>query len=93
MGNMQKERNFVVPHDFSEAANNALMQAIEIAKPSSSKVHVLHVVSKENEVHEAKSKLNEILSSSSYRNLSLLFNEDHIPCLIINAKQVTSTYF
>ena len=45
------------------------MQAIEIAKPSSSKVHVLHVVSKENEVHEAKSKLNEILSSSSYRNL------------------------
>ena len=66
---MQKERNFVVPHDFSKAADNALMQAIEIAEPSSSKVHVLHVVSKENEVHEAKSKLNEILSSSSYRNL------------------------
>ena len=41
---MQKERNFVVPHDFSEAADNALMQAIEIAKPSSSKVHVLHVI-------------------------------------------------
>ena len=49
---MEKERNFVVPHDFSEAAHNALMQAIEIAKPSSSKVHVLHVVSKENEVEK-----------------------------------------
>ena len=69
MNNMQKERNFVVPHDFSEAANNALMQAIEIAKPSGNKVHILHVVSKENEVQEAKSKLNEILSSSSYQNL------------------------
>lgn len=66
---MQKERNFVVPHDFSEAADNALMQAIEIAKPSSSKVHVLHVITKENEVHEARSRLNEVLSSSSYRNL------------------------
>ena len=57
MSNMQKERNFVVPHDFSEAADNALMQAIEIAKPTSSKVYVLHVVNKENEVNDSQEKL------------------------------------
>lgn len=33
------------------------------------------------------------LASNDKFSQSLLFNEDHIPCLIINAKQVTSTYF
>ena len=32
-------------------------------------MHVLHVVSKENEVEKANKKLDEILSSSAYRNL------------------------
>ena len=40
---MEKERNYVVPHDFSEAADNALKQAVEIAKPTSSKVYILHI--------------------------------------------------
>ncbi len=66
---MDNEKRFVVPHDFTEAAQNALLQAIEIAKPASSKVYVLHVVNKENEVENANAKLEDVISSSNYRNL------------------------
>ena len=43
---MEKDRNFVVPHDFSEAADNALMQAIEIAKPSSKFIYYMWLIKK-----------------------------------------------
>ena len=66
---MEKERNYVVPHDFSEAADNALKQAVEIAKPTSSKVYILHIVNKESEVNTAQEKLDQIIDNSSYRNL------------------------
>ena len=69
MSNMEKERNYVVPHDFSEAADNALKQAVEIAKPTSSKVYILHIVNKESEVNIAQEKLDQIIDKSSYRNL------------------------
>ena len=63
MSNMEKERNYVVPHDFSEAADNALKQAVEIAKPTSSKVYILHIVNKESEVNIAQEKLDQIITS------------------------------
>ena len=69
MSIMEKERNYVVPHDFSEAADNALKQAVEIAKPTSSKIYILHIVNKESEVNTAEEKLDQILNKSSYRNL------------------------
>ena len=45
---MNKERIFIVPHDFTETADNALKQAIELSKLINSSIIVLHIIQKEN---------------------------------------------
>ena len=53
---------FIVPHDFTPVANIALEHAIATARPLSAIVHLLHVVSKENQIKEAINKLDVIVN-------------------------------
>ena len=52
---------FIVPHDFTKVADIALEHAIATAKPLDAEVQLLHVVSKQNQVHEANIKLEAIV--------------------------------
>ena len=55
------KKTFIVPHDFTKVADIALEHAIATAKQLNAEVHLIHVVSKENQIHEANVKLNEIV--------------------------------
>lgn len=55
-------KNFIVPHDFSDVADNALAHAITTAKFLNAKVIILHVVNKEKEIDTAEQKLQKIVS-------------------------------
>ena len=43
-------KNFIVPHDFTQVAENALDHAIATARPLNAQIYVLHVVSKEKQI-------------------------------------------
>ena len=66
-------KTFIVPHDFSEIANNALNHAITTAKFLDAKIILLHVVSKEKEIQKAEETLNKI--ASKYEGLQI---ETHV---------------
>lgn len=54
---------FIVPHDFTAIADNALDHAIETAKTvNQAKIYLLHVVAKEKSIEVAQSKLQEIIT-------------------------------
>lgn len=55
-----KSKTFIVPHDFTEVSNIALEHAIATARPLNAEIHLLHIVSKEKELDEAREKLNVI---------------------------------
>ncbi|MBU2018931.1 MAG: universal stress protein [Bacteroidetes bacterium] len=55
-------KTFIVAHDFSTIADNALSHAMTTAKFLNAKVLVLHVVSKQKEIAEAESHLKKIIS-------------------------------
>lgn len=50
-------KTFIVPHDFSATADNALEHAILTAKPLKAQIYVLHVVPNEKSIKEAEHKL------------------------------------
>jgi nucleotide-binding universal stress UspA family protein len=54
------EKKYLVPHDFSNVADNALAHAVKVAETSHSTVILLHVVSKPTAVDEAREKLNKL---------------------------------
>jgi nucleotide-binding universal stress UspA family protein len=54
-------KNFIVPHDFTQVAENALDHAIATAKPLNATIYVLHVVSKEKMIAKAEQQLEETL--------------------------------
>ncbi len=56
-----KNKVFIVPHDFTSVADNALEHALSTAKTVSAKIFILHVVSKEKEIAEAKGKLDHLI--------------------------------
>ncbi|MEY4603588.1 MAG: hypothetical protein RIT43_880 [Bacteroidota bacterium] len=66
------KKNFIVPHDFTEVADNALAHAIATAKPLEAQIFVLHVVSKEKNIREAEEKLKEIISANSSSGVELI---------------------
>jgi len=55
-------KNFIVPHDFTQVADNALDHAIATAKPLNAEIYVLHVVSKEKQIDKAEKQLAEVLN-------------------------------
>ena len=51
------KKKLIVPYDFTEVADNAIHHALVTAKVVNAEVHVLHVVSKNDEIKDARGKL------------------------------------
>lgn len=66
------DKNFIVPHDFSEVADCALNHAITTAKVVGAKIYILHVVSKNKEILEAENKLEAIVESLKSKNIEII---------------------
>lgn len=58
-----KDKTFIVPHDFTPIADNALDHAIATAKIVNAKIYLLHVVGREKEIDEASKQLNELIAA------------------------------
>lgn len=55
-------KTFIVPHDFTQVADNALNHAVSTAEQLNAQVYVLHVVPKEKSIADAEKKLNQIIA-------------------------------
>ena len=56
-------KTFIVPHDFTAVAENALNHAIATAKTLDAQIYVVHVVQKEKNIKEAEVKLAAVLGA------------------------------
>lgn len=56
---------FVVPHDFTPVADNALNHAIATAKIVNARIYVMHVVPKHKDIEGAEKKLKAIIEKRS----------------------------
>ena len=65
-------KNFIVPHDFTQVAENALDHAIATAKPLNAEIYVLHVVSKEKQIDKAEKQLADVLSVHADSGVKLI---------------------
>ncbi len=65
---MEAGKKIVVPWDFTEVAENALSQAVMIAKILDNKIVLLHIAKKEKEIEEAKAKLIEVAQSAATKH-------------------------
>tara|TARA_B100001287_G_scaffold276824_1_gene289782 strand:- start:2463 stop:3287 length:825 start_codon:yes stop_codon:yes gene_type:complete len=68
------KKTFIVPHDFTKVADIALEHAIATAKPLDAEVQLLHVVGKQNQIHEANIKLEEIVEKFKSHEVDLIPN-------------------
>jgi nucleotide-binding universal stress UspA family protein len=66
------KKTFIVPHDFTPIADNALDHAIRTAAPLGAQVYVLHVVSKEKSLTEAEENLNKIVKKFDHLGVDLI---------------------
>ncbi len=55
-------RNLLVPHDFTKAADVALQYAIALAKKLNAEVNVIHIVKESKKVNSATNKLESVVS-------------------------------
>lgn len=60
-----KNKLFIVPHDFTNVADNALDHALATAKLVDAKIYLLHVVSKEKEIEQAEKQLIELIKKKA----------------------------
>lgn len=60
-----KNKTFIVPHDFTSVADNALDHALATASIVNAKIYLLHVVSKEKSISEAEQQLKELISKKN----------------------------
>ena len=71
-----KEKKLLVPFDFSEVADSAVEHALVTAKVVGAEVHVLHVVSKKDNIKEAKDKLdaatNKLKAASRAKDVNIV---------------------
>lgn len=58
-----KKKTFIVPHDFTAVADNALSHALATAVLVDAKIYLLHVVTKEKEIVQAQEKLKALIAS------------------------------
>lgn len=56
-----KNKTFIVPHDFTSVADNALTHALATAKTVSGQILLLHVVGKDKEIKAAEEKLKDLI--------------------------------
>jgi nucleotide-binding universal stress UspA family protein len=66
-----QQKTFIVPHDFTMVADIALQHAIATAKPLNAVVQLLHVVSKENQIQEALTQLDELIEKFAGEGVNL----------------------
>ena len=69
-----QQKTFIVPHDFTIVADIALQHAIATAKPLNAVVQLIHVVSKENQIQDALTQLNNVIEKHASEGVSLLPN-------------------
>ncbi|MCX6191046.1 MAG: universal stress protein [Flavobacteriia bacterium] len=69
-----KQKTFIVPHDFTNAADVALEHAIATAKIVGTIIQLLHVVNNEQDIDAATVKLNAVIAKFSNRGVELLAN-------------------
>jgi nucleotide-binding universal stress UspA family protein len=67
-----KKKTFIVPHDFTPIADNALDHAIRAAAPLGAQVYVLHVVSKEKSITEAEENLEKTIKKFEHLGVDLV---------------------
>ncbi|TXI87021.1 MAG: hypothetical protein E6Q37_02885 [Crocinitomicaceae bacterium] len=60
-----KNKTFIVPHDFTSVADNALNHALATASIVNAKIYLLHVVSKEKSISEAEEQLKELIAQKN----------------------------
>jgi len=63
-----KNKTFIVPHDYTTVADNALDHAIATAVIVDARIFILHVVSKDKEIPEAETRLKALITA---RNSSI----------------------
>jgi nucleotide-binding universal stress UspA family protein len=56
-----KSKVFIVPHDFTPVADNALNHALATAKLVEAEIYLLHVVSKSKSILDAEKQLGELI--------------------------------
>ena len=64
------KRTFVVPHDFTYTADNALDYAIKLAKQVDAKIELIHIVAKEDEILTTEKKLASIAGNFPHSDIS-----------------------
>jgi len=69
-----KHKSFIVPHDFTPVADNALRHAIETSKRVNTTIHILHVVEKESEIANATDKIDAIIADNNVEGITLTNN-------------------
>lgn len=57
-----KNKIFIVPHDFTTVADNALDHALATAVLVDAKIYLLHVVGKDKEIKDAEKNLNDLIA-------------------------------
>jgi len=67
-----KKKTFIVPHDFTPVADNALDHAIRTAAPLGAQIYVLHVVSKEKSITEAEEGLSLVVKKFDHLGVDLI---------------------
>ncbi len=65
-------KTFIVPHDFTPVADNALSHAIATAQPLNAIIYVLHVVPKERNIKEAEENLSKVLKAHEVEGVELI---------------------
>ncbi len=59
-----EKRIFIVPHDFTDAGDIALKQAIIISKQTQAEIALVHIINKKDELNTAEAKLKAILDKN-----------------------------
>ncbi|MES2798437.1 MAG: universal stress protein [Bacteroidota bacterium] len=65
-------KTFIVPHDFTDIADNALEHAIVTAKPLAAQIIVLHVVPKGEKLNDSEEKLDQIVARHAHHGVKLI---------------------
>ncbi len=59
------KKTILVPWDFTEVAENALLHAVRLVKTINTSVTLIHIVGKQKEIEETKPKLEQITSDAT----------------------------
>ncbi len=67
-----QRKSFIVPHDFTQVADCALLHAIKTAKIVDADIYVLHVVSKPKKITEAEESLQKVIKNIDNEGVNIM---------------------